>query len=719
MLNLKYLQIFTLIEIIVFMGLCFGNPGMILQTGAQENGINVDKYELDPIEDVRKMGASEILTPVAGFENIDIVKLKSYHPEGELGLPREFEVVLELEIFGTVTDDDGIYYMFIVEADSEDYIITYNNGSAEGQSLDEPFSPSFSVNSEGSGTSTLSVTLNLFSVDNPKEHFDWTGLGMVLDEDQSEFQYMDKAPDKLMKITTPTDQSTVHSEIEIAGIIEPSITTITAVEYQLGTKYPDGWSQISDFQEGDKSWKISWDSTTAEDNKPIEVYCRATDGEIYFEDEITLYVKQSNKDNPEQVSKLTVLSIGDVFKYSSTHDPSYMGLQLEVITDLTETVSDIENVTVNGNNYPTWRKELSGDGVVTYANIPIEFTLDGYSHITTSGMDTVDSKEDITINVPLIGGIETNTEVKYDPPLEVYDFPLVIGETWESVNNVESKTTIRYSGDYAEDTSDENVEFIFEALHTEQTEVSAGIFDTYVVRMQQKDSDMYELLYYSPEIGNNVRSESYDNNRELLDRIDLWEFNPGKGGLVKIVDITLEPGEPAVNDDVTISVKLRNSGTANLTDSDVTIKIDNNILKAEQVDLESLQTLVIDFHWKPKEPGKNIITVITPDDSKNKEVQVRKENTDAFLGFGEGEVYILLLIILIIVVILILIIKRTNKKSSEKGTKANRHGPSVFDTGTEPVRNDGDLEEPKVIRYQKGFTQLGDNIPEKQETKKR
>jgi len=92
-------------------------------------------------------------------------------------------------------------------------------------------------------------------------------------------------------------------------------------------------------------------------------------------------------------------NVGDVFEYTSTQDPSYFGIEIDLITDLTETIAGMETVEVDGNSYDVWKRELSGDGVITYANIPIDFTMEGEMLITRDNYAVLKEIEDIKINV--------------------------------------------------------------------------------------------------------------------------------------------------------------------------------------------------------------------------------------------------------------------------------------------------------------------------------
>ena len=157
----------TVFIFVILTGFFFGQLTLAEDNGSNEAsraGLTFDKFMLDPIGDVKIISSSNILTPTEGFDNIDIVKALSYQPLNDLGLVSQLEVTIELTVEDIILDDDDIYYLFIITADDEDYLVSYINGSCEGQSTDNPFSPSFKIDAEGSGTDTLNITLNLLNL---------------------------------------------------------------------------------------------------------------------------------------------------------------------------------------------------------------------------------------------------------------------------------------------------------------------------------------------------------------------------------------------------------------------------------------------------------------------------------------------------------------------------------------------------------------------------
>jgi hypothetical protein len=700
---------------VIVLFFCFQLAVINTPAETRTNQLNIDfaAYMLDPFEDVKKIGTGDILTTAAGFDYIDVIRLISYQPEGELGLPSQFEVTLELTVRGLIRDHSDVYYLFVISADDKDFLISYVNGSSQGQSLDNPFGLSFSVDAEGSGSDTLKITLDLRNIDNPRESFEWNAMGMLLSDNTNDFQYMDKAPDKILKITKPTDKSTVYNTIEIEGLVEKSLTSMQTVEYQIDSKNAGSWKDAESDQGNYSKWSFSWDTTSVSDDSPHDIYVRGYDGEFYYEDTYTLYVVQSNKDNPETIESIPEINVGDSFDFSSTHDPSYMGIQLEMITDLTETVVSFETFSVDGKTYEVWRRDLTGDGVVTYANIPIDFTMNGYTLHTKDDFAEVMNDEDINMNVPIIGTIQTSTTNEYSPPLDAFEFPLYISEKWSAITDITSTVEMRFSGDYASETSEDEFEFIYEALHTEETDVPAGTFETFVIRTQQKGSDLYELDFYSPELGNVVRIESYDNNNELLGRIDLTGYSRGTGAFIQIENVKIEPAEPRVNDKVKITVDVVNTGTLNLTDIPLVLEVNGREVLNLSVDLPIQQNHEVVFHWTPKSEGNHDVMIIAPNDEWQESISVSEAEPQ-----GLSNLLLIYLVIIIIVIIALGLFLLFRKKRDEKPTDT-MGDQSVFDvmtaspgteTGTERVRvgsEPGGVNEPKVIRYQVGLSQVG------------
>jgi hypothetical protein len=662
---------------------------------------------LDPIGDVKKLSSNDFFTNVDGFEDIDIIKAESYQPLNQLGLISQFEVRFEVTVNGIINDHDDYIYMLLLTVNSdENFMITYQNGSAEGMDMDNPFGASFNVESNGAGTPVLNITLNLRDLKTVIETFEWTVFNLVVDENVESYQYVDKAPDKIIKFTEPTDKSTVFETITFEGKLEESVTTITSVEYQVDSQSSSGWkpvdSSASDFSE----WSFTWDSTTVQDDSVHTIYGRAYDGERYYEDSIAVYVVQDSKNNPVTIQDVPEINVGDTFQYTSTQDPSYMGIQLELITDLKETITSIETVESEGKTYDVWRRELVGGGVATYANIPIDFSLEGFSLLSQNDYAVVKSKEDVVITVTLLGTIQTTTASSYSPPLDSFQFPMAIRDKWNAASEITTTTEMSFSGNFANETTTGTMDFVYEALHTELTTVPAGDFETFVIREEQEGSEFYDINYYSAELGNFVKMETFDNNNDQLQSIELVQYSLGEGTFLEIESVEFDPELPRAEEKMDIIVYVKNTGAVNLTGGELLLTINGDDIKTIEVDLNSQEQKQVVFQWTPKSPGEHDIIISSPDDEWEEELTVDEADTKSALGQLFSGMILLILIIGIILIIVAILFVKTRKKPVQPSYQQPT-GPSVFDMA-EGSRGPGqESEEPRIISLNVGMSQVG------------
>jgi hypothetical protein len=161
----------------------------------------------------------------------------------------------------------------------------------------------------------------------------------------------------------------------------------------------------------------------------------------------------------------------------------------------------------------------------------------------------------------------------YDPPGAKFRFPLTVGEHWQTTTIIttESSYTDPYgdSSDTETDTYESSLIYNSECLRTETIVVPAGIFETYLVYIAEGYDDPgldgeeeeweeegfegsvevgyysdssggYSVEYYSPELGYIVKTETYDENREIIMSVELVSYDheePGSttspsGGLI-------------------------------------------------------------------------------------------------------------------------------------------------------------------------------------------
>jgi hypothetical protein len=223
------------------------------------------------------------------------------------------------------------------------------------------------------------------------------------------------------------------------------------------------------------------------------------------------------------------------------------------------------------------------------------------------------------------------------------------------------------------------------------------------------------LNYYSPDIGNFVRTEEYDNNRKLIARIELVDYELGSGGFVRIDDVAFSPVEPKADEKVKIKVRLSNTGTRNLTGVEILLEIDGKRFKTELIDINAQATHDLTFSWTPKEEGEYGIDILTPDDEWGGDLLVGEaEESGVFDLFSSPLSMIMFIVIILIIIVFAVFISRKRREMEQPLYEPPpQTGPSMFDErppGQQtPPPATGPSQEPevKVIKYSSGMGQVG------------
>lgn len=171
-------------------------------------------------------------------------------------------------------------------------------------------------------------------------------------------------------------------------------------------------------------------------------------------------------------------STGNSWTYSST--------LLSAPVTIVMAVTGQSSLTIGSTTYSVWNLNVSttasnsGGSISVYTNVWL--TVDGYKQAKTSS----------TFLAP--------TTTTYDPPEPQFVFPLAPGDSWSGTTNV---TTTTNSG------SSTTQRAYSATVTAEQTiTVAAGTFATEVVRSPSTGGS-YTLTYYSEQVGNAVKTETY------------------------------------------------------------------------------------------------------------------------------------------------------------------------------------------------------------------
>jgi len=211
-------------------------------------------------------------------------------------------------------------------------------------------------------------------------------------------------------------------------------------------------------------------------------------------------------------------------------------------TETTTIVRDDSDVFQNEQNFTCFQLETLGGGTI-YGNVDGSeiggtWTLNMNNYLMKSDYSWVfthliyeetTKSDDSTGTIPIsfianeIITIKIVNEITFNPPFGANDgFPLTIGKSWSSATTETTKSQIIVNGNTEAITESEAYTKTFLILRKETIVISAGEFETYVIKQTDPDGT-YSEGFYSPKVGTNIKEIKYDSTgtiettRELLD----------------------------------------------------------------------------------------------------------------------------------------------------------------------------------------------------------
>jgi hypothetical protein len=179
-----------------------------------------------------------------------------------------------------------------------------------------------------------------------------------------------------------------------------------------------------------------------------------------------------------------------------------------------------------------------------YANISFEnevFTTSsigqGNQWIRTEDLATVKTYMKTTYSFS--GNDETSVvETTYEPPMDSYNFPMSVAETWTCSFTEHMYEVFEYEGEEERYSESYDAVVECEVLHFSKIDVPAGSFDAYAIWSKETSGeyygtgspfigtmDGYTINYYSPKLGFPVKTDNYHNNRELYMTMELTSYS--------------------------------------------------------------------------------------------------------------------------------------------------------------------------------------------------
>jgi hypothetical protein len=206
-------------------------------------------------------------------------------------------------------------------------------------------------------------------------------------------------------------------------------------------------------------------------------------------------------------------------------------------------VGDDADVSQNGQEFKCYKLDVSGEGTIygdiygteiggTWSSTEEHYYMksdmswvafystydETVSALAGSGVTTISLVADETIMSRVI------TETTYNPPFEANKgFPLTVGESWSAATTETTKTETTISGNTEFATETDAYTKTFSVLGKESITVSAGEFETYVVKRTDPDG-VYAETWYSPQVGFDIKEIEYDSTGAATVTMELLEY---------------------------------------------------------------------------------------------------------------------------------------------------------------------------------------------------
>lgn len=219
-------------------------------------------------------------------------------------------------------------------------------------------------------------------------------------------------------------------------------------------------------------------------------------------------------------------SVGDKWKFSVDYKEE-MGMLGTVTQEIT---GDSVGITQFGKSYVCYEFSFSCSGTVygeLYGQgVTGTWTMNGKSYTQKSDLSEV--KDTMTTDVTFTYAGESHTmkqviETTYDPPLESSG-PLTVGKSWSAATTKTTTTQTTIDGQVDQETDTTTYTKSYLVLRTEPTTVSAGEFETFVIKATDPDGS-YSESYNSPEVGGSVKQMGYDETGKLVMTMELLEYS--------------------------------------------------------------------------------------------------------------------------------------------------------------------------------------------------
>lgn len=231
--------------------------------------------------------------------------------------------------------------------------------------------------------------------------------------------------------------------------------------------------------------------------------------------------------------------VGDWWKFSIevSGDVGLVGTYTYTVVDDNFVVSQ------NGQEFICYKLDVSGGGTIygdvygtgiggtwsskeqyyyTKSDLSLVWLYSVYDETVSvtdgSGVNTISLVADETIISKMV------TETKYNPPFEANNgFPLTVGKSWSAATTETTKTETTISGATESTTETDSYTKTFLVLGKDSLSVSAGEFETYVIKRTDPDG-VYAETWYSPQVGFDIKQIEYASTGETHVTMELLDY---------------------------------------------------------------------------------------------------------------------------------------------------------------------------------------------------
>jgi len=203
------------------------------------------------------------------------------------------------------------------------------------------------------------------------------------------------------------------------------------------------------------------------------------------------FLNTSNPPAPRRLSK------GDTWSYLVTYPDGETFMVNESVKDLTEL-----------------------NGTLTFVIL-----RDDPQHISTEFLWITPDWREVKTFQPNIGNMNANTTVTYSPPLQLFEFPLTLGEAWLVNSSVTTVTELgRFRFHSAERLVEERV-----VDSVEEVSTSAGTFGCSKITVSVSGS-VREVLWFDPLLAQIVRGIYFNGQEEVTQTLVAYSEAPPTSG---------------------------------------------------------------------------------------------------------------------------------------------------------------------------------------------